>query len=435
MTEFATEPTAQREATAAVTRESRIPGSPPLRAVVGLALGLAVGLVIDASGSSTARSVATSLEPIGMLWVNAIRMTVIPLVFSLVIATIVSAGDARAVGRTGGKAIAAFAGLLGLVALLTALLAPAVFALFDVDFGNTASLRASVQTTAAPAQIPGFGRWLVSLVPDNPIRAAADGAMLPLLVFAVLFALALVHAPPAVQTPAKEIFRGISDTMLVIVRWVLALAPIGVFALAVTIATHLGTAVAGAVGFYLLAHCGVLAAAGLLMYVVAFVVGGVSPGRFARAVLPAQVVAVSTRSSMAALPAMVQGAERVLRAPAQIVSFVLPLGISVFRLNQPVSWVVCAAFVAKLYGVDLGVREVALLAVASIPMSFSVPGIPSGGLFVMAPFFPMVGLPIEGIGILIALDAIPDLFKTTLNVTGQMTATAVLSRAAKNEQT
>jgi len=216
--------------------------------------------------------------------------------------------------------------------------------------------------------------------------------------------------------------------MLVIVGWVLAAAPIGVFALAVTLAVRVGVGVAGAVGFYLAVHSALLAVAGLLLYVVVRVVAGVPVSMFARALLPAQLVAVSTRSSVASLPAMIDGAERVLHLPTQITSFALPFGVSIFRLNQGVSWIAAALFIGKLYGIHLTVGQLALLAAASVAMSFSVPGIPSGGLFVIAPFFMTVGLPIEGIGILIALDVIPDLFKTLLNVTGHMTATVLLAR-------
>ena len=131
---------------------------------------------------------------------------------------------------------------------------------------------------------------------------------------------------------------------------------------------------------------------------------------------------------MAALPAMIDGAERVLHLPTEVTSFALPFGVSIFRLNQGVSWVITALFVGALYGVHLTAGQVAILAATSVPVSFSAPGIPSGGLFVVAPFFVSAGLPVEGIGILIALDAIPDLFKTLINVTGHMTATVLLSR-------
>jgi proton glutamate symport protein len=405
-----------------------IPRSPAVRASIGLVLGLIVGIAIASSSSSGLRAFASALEPIGTVWVNAIRMTVIPLVVSLLIATIAEEKDLGAMRRLGGRAIAIYVVLLSGVAVLGFLGAPPLFTLLDIDAASAASLRGAGAATPTTVELPTFANWLVSLVPANPIKAAADGAMLPLIIFAVVFAVALARTPTELRVTATAFFRGIADAMLVIVGWVLALAPIGVFALAVPLAVKVGVGVAGAVAFYLAVHCGLLLIAGLLLYVIVGVGTKVPIARFARAVLPAQVVAVGTRSSVAALPAMIDGAERVLGLPTQITSFALPFGVSVFRLNQGVSWLAAALFVGKLYGVHLDVSQLALLAAASVAMSFSVPGIPSGGIFVAAPFFVIVGLPIEGIGILIALDAIPDLFKTSLNVTGQMTATALLAR-------
>jgi proton glutamate symport protein len=201
-----------------------------------------------------------------------------------------------------------------------------------------------------------------------------------------------------------------------------------VFALAVTLAIRVGVGIAGAVAYYLLVHCGLLVVAGAMLYVIVRFAGGVTLSQFARAVLPAQVVAFSTRSSVAALPAMIDGAERILKLPTHITSFALPFGVSLLRANTATSWVVSALFIARLYGVELSFAQVLLVAVGSIAMSFSVPGIPSGGLFIITPMFMTLGLPVEGVGILIALDAIPDIFKTLVNVTGHMTATAILAR-------
>ncbi|MFI5246108.1 MAG: dicarboxylate/amino acid:cation symporter, partial [Gemmatimonadales bacterium] len=188
---------------------------------------------------------------------------------------------------------------------------------------------------------------------------------------------------------------------------------------------------AGAVALYLALHSGFLAAFAIALYAVVRIFSDVPLARFARALLPAQLVAISTRSSVAALPAMIDGATRVLRLPMQVSGFVLPFGVSVFRLNQAVTWIVSALFVAKLYGVPLTTAQLAFLGACSVPVSFSIPGIPSGGLFIIAPFFVSVGLPIEGMGILLALDAIPDVFKTLLNVTSQMAATVLLARRAE----
>jgi proton glutamate symport protein len=217
--------------------------------------------------------------------------------------------------------------------------------------------------------------------------------------------------------------------MLVVVGWVLAAAPIGVFALAVTLAIKLGAGIAGAVALYLIAHCGLLVVALLLLYVIVALFGRVSVRTFARAVFPAQIVAFSTRSSLAALPAMIDGAERVLGVPAKVASFALPFGVSLLRANTGTSWVVSALFIGKLFGVDLTFAQIGVLAATSVAMSFSVPGIPSGGLFIIAPAFITVGLPIEGVGVLIALDSVPDIFKTCVNVTGHMTATVLLARS------
>ncbi len=216
--------------------------------------------------------------------------------------------------------------------------------------------------------------------------------------------------------------------MTTLVGWILTLAPIGVFALALPLATKLGAGIFGAVGFYLAAHSGILLLSTLFLYPCAVLLGRVSPGRFARAILPAQIVAVSTRSSMATLPTMLLAAQRGLALPQSVTSFALPLAVSTLRLNQPVSWVVAPLFLGKLYGIELDMTQIITLAVTALLVSFSVPGIPSAGLFMAAPFFATVGLPPEGIGVLIALDHVPDVFKTLVNVTGHLASVTILAR-------
>jgi Na+/H+-dicarboxylate symporter len=397
------------------------------RALIGLALGLLVGIAIAISGSPAAQSAAKALEPVGTIWVNAIRMTIVPLVASLLISTLASTERVSAVGKMGVRAVMIFVAMLTGVAIIGAVLGPPLMANVHIDPAAAASLRETAAASKQP-ELPTFASWVVSLVPSNPIKAAADGAMLPVIVFAVVFALALGRLTPELRVPMVAFFRGLADAMLVIVQWVLAAAPIGVFALTVTLALHIGVSVAGAVLVYLLVHCGLLVVCGSLFYLVVRVFGGVPLGRFARAVLPAQVVAISTRSSVAALPANIDGAERVLRIPPAVAGFGLPFGVSLLRVNTPTSWIVSGIFVGQLYGVPLSMSGVITIGLATLLMSFSVPGIPSGGLFILAPLFVAVGLPVEGIGILIALDAIPDVFKTAVNVTGHLTSTILLAR-------
>jgi Na+/H+-dicarboxylate symporter len=403
-------------------------GRGALGALAGLVLGLALGVAAAASDSAAVLRVVRWVEPVGTLWVNAIRMTVIPLIVaSLVVA--VSGAGARTVGRLGTRALVVFALLLAGVAVLGALAAPPLFARLRIDPVAAASIRAGASAVVRP-ELPTLADWVVGLVPANPIRAAADGAMLPLIVFTLAFGLALGRVAPERRAAVVGFFDGVAAATTVLVRWVLALAPVGVFALALALATRLGAGVVGAAAFYLAAHSALLAAALLLLYPVAVLGGRVRPGRFARAALPAQVVAATTRSSMAALPAMVASAEDTLGLRREVASFALPLAVSTFRLNQPISWLAMALFAAALYGVRLGPADVATLAAASVLMSFSVPGIPSGSLFVIAPFLAAVGIPPEAVGVLIALDLVPDVFKTLLNVTAHLTAVTVLDGGA-----
>jgi proton glutamate symport protein len=404
-----------------------------LRSLIALVAGLAIGILISTSASSALHSFAAALEPVGTIWVNAIRMTVIPLVVSLLIATIAEEKDIRAVGRLGGRAVAMYVVILSTLALLTFLAAPPLFALLDIDSSSAATMRSASSAAGVAPALPSFTSWLVGLVPANPVKAAVDGAMLPVILFAVAFAAALARIDPERRAAATALFRGLADAMLVIVGWILALAPIGVFCLAVALAEKVGAGVAGAVAFYLALHSGFLIVATIALYAIVRIFSTVPLAQFARALIPAQLVAITTRSSVAALPAMIDGATRVLHLPQKVSGFALPFGVSVFRLNQAVTWIASALFVSKLYGVPLSTSQLAFLGACSVAMSFSIPGIPSGGLFIIAPFFVSVGLPIEGMGILLALDAIPDVFKTLLNVTSQMATTVLLARGEPTE--
>jgi proton glutamate symport protein len=212
------------------------------------------------------------------------------------------------------------------------------------------------------------------------------------------------------------------------VRWVVALAPIGVFALVLPLAAHLGASVAGAIGLYIAAYSAACVAVTLLLYPVAVIVGRVPLRRFARAALPAQLIAFSSSSSIASLPALVESAEQGLDIPNRIAGFSLPLAVSLFKIAAPVSWTVGALFVGSFYGIPLHAPQLATVAFAAVFLAFAAPGIPRGAFIMLAPLFLAIGLPLEGIGILIAVDALPDTFATVLNVTGDLVAATLVNR-------
>jgi Na+/H+-dicarboxylate symporter len=192
----------------------------------------------------------------------------------------------------------------------------------------------------------------------------------------------------------------------------------------------MGLAAAGAlIGFVILVSALSVAFMLLVLYPAASAIGHVPLGTFARAIAPSQAVAFSSRSSLAALPAMIEAAETRLGFPAEISRFLLPLSASTFRAGSGVGLTVSVLFVARLYGVDLSVAQMATVIATVLLTSFSVPGIPNGSIIAMVPILVAAGIPVEGIGILLSIDTIPDMFRTTTNVTGHMTAAAILSRS------
>jgi proton glutamate symport protein len=407
------------------------------RVLIALVAGLVLGLVVSSTGNPTLMTMTRWIEPLGTLFINGIRMTVIPLVVGSLVAGIASAPNPSALGRIGVRALAIFVITLFAGAIAAALIAPPVFALFAIDPAAQAALQASAAESATSTaesvrRIPGFGQWLIDLVPTNPVKAAADGAMLPLIVFTLAFGLAVAGLRSDTKAVVVRVFEAIRDAAMTLVRWILWTAPIGVFALALALVARLGASAIGALAGYV----GLVVAVSvifvvLVLYPMAAIIGKVPILEFARAALPAQAVAFSSRSSLAALPAMIESARDRLRLPEEITSFFLPLAASVYRIGAAIGQTVGVLFVAQLYGVSLGPATLATVVLTAVATSFSVPGIPGGSIVIMAPVLMAAGLPVEGIGILLGADTIPDMFRTTANVTGHLAvATAVAGKRA-----
>lgn len=405
-------------------------------ALGALLLGLVVGAALGNAEVSWLERLVAILEPIGTLWINAVRMTIIPLVASLLIAAVATSDSIRSMGRLGGASIVFFVLTLTVVAIYAAVLSPQLLAGLTIDPDSAAALRAtaasgSIEAQATVRSIGGFGQRVIELVPVNPIRAAADSALLPLVVFSLIFGAALSRVNAPQRDAVTGLLRGISEAMLVIIRWLFVVAPVGVFALALVVGARLGFRAVTAAGWYVAAFAVLMVGVLALVYIVAAIGGRTSLRRFATAVVPAQIIALGSRSSSAALPAMIDAARHVLKLPESIVSFVLPMSVAIFRVSVPISFVLGATFLGKLYGVEISAGQIAELALLSVLLSFSVPPVPSGSLFIMAPAFVELGLPVEGVAILIALDVIPDLLKTATIVTAHMAGAVVVSNMTR----
>jgi proton glutamate symport protein len=401
-----------------------------LQVLFGLVAGLAAGIAMAASDVAWVHAIAGAVEPAGTLFINAIRMTVIPLVVASLMLGVGSTRSAGTIGRIGARAFALFVIVLTLSALFSLALGYPLFERLVVDSQVAERLRAGASTAsvaAATSGVPSLTDWVLSLVPANPFKAAADGAMLPLIVFSVAFGLALGRVKDGPRAAMLNLLEAIADACLGLVGWVLRLAPVGVFALALPLGSRMGAGAAGALLYYVGVMSGISAAfIVLVLGPAAVVLGRQRPGAFARAIAPAVAVAFTSRSSLAALPASYEAVRTQLKLPEEIATVYLPLSAAVFRAGGTIAQVLGVLFVAKLYGIPLGAAELGTVVVAAIATTFTIPGIPAGAIVVMAPVLASVGVPVEGIGLLIGVDTIPDMFRTSANVVGWLSGACIL---------
>jgi proton glutamate symport protein len=403
--------------------------------LLALALALALGTwghLSDAPGFAALESV---VKPLGALWMAALQMTVLPLVVLKLLAAIVGAPSSESVGRLGLRTMLLFVAMLAAVAVLTLLIAPPFIALYDADPATLASLRATTEIppdAIAKSSPATLGAWVAGFLPRNLIDAASKGDILPILLFTAVFGIAITRLPDEQRLPLTTTFQGLSAATLKVVHWILFASPLGVFALTYSPALHTGAGAAGMLGAFVLLVSALLILVTLLLYPVTALLGRTSMRTFARAAVPAQLVAISTRSSIASLPALIEGAAQHLRLPAISTGFVLPMTVALFKINRPISGVAKVLFLAHVYGVPLSAGTIAAFIATVMLLSFSTVGLPNGGTaFATLPAYLAAGMPIEAIIVLEATSTVPDIFKTLLNVTGDMSAATILSRSSR----
>jgi Na+/H+-dicarboxylate symporter len=300
-----------------------------------------------------------------------------------------------------------------------------------VDAAGAAAMRAGaggVDLAAVPS--PGLGDWLISLAPTNAIQAAAESAMLPLVVFGMFFGLAATRLAPARKASIVELFGAVADTMIVIVRWVLWAAPLGVFALSLGVGLRAGLGAVGSIAQYVIVVSVVTGSIALWPYVVVAFKRGMTLGGFARAVAPVQALAISTQSSLACLPAMVERAQDDLKISPRVTALVLPLAVAVFRLTSPVANLGVAYFCAHVYGIERTPMQMIAAVFVAWAIAVGSVGLPGQVSFLasIVPICITLGVPIGLLPILQAVEIIPDIFRTVGNVTADLGAVAVLNK-------
>ena len=404
--------------------EIRVPAALTFAALV---LGFIAGTLLR--GTSIEASVLAVAQPAGTLWLRALQLTILPLVIGLVYTGISQTLAAAGGGQLARRAVTLFCVILLASGTMSALLSTTLLGLFPIP----ASAAAALSGGAAEAGIvPGVAEILSAMMPDNIFAAAAAGAMLPMVLFVALFALAATRLGEAPRRALGQVFEGLAGAMMVIVGWVLMLAPIGVFGLALSLGAKMGGDAVGALAHYIL----VVSAAGLVVLIAGFVValtlGGQRLMDFARAMLPVHAVAVSTQSSLACLPAML-AASRKLGVREATADFALPLAVAIFRATSPAMNLAVAIYAAHLTGTTLtpvalaaGVLVAFLVSLSSVSLPGTISFVVSVGPIAMA-----MGVPVAPLGLLVAVEMLPDLMRTLGNVTMDVAVTAAVDRKAQ----
>jgi len=398
---------------------------PSVRILLGLLLGLLAGALL--AGTPLGAAAVPVARPVGKLWLDALTMTVVPLVFALLVTGVMDAVEQASGATLAVRAIAWFGILLVAATLLSALVTSLLLDLVPLPHAASELPRAA---GGAPI-IPAASNWLDNIVPTNPIRSAADGAMVPLVIFALLFGLGASGIEEATRVALERVFRGVVLTMLRIVTWVLWVAPLGVFALAFGVGVVLGGSAAGVLAQYLLVVIGAALSSIALSYAAASVIGRIGLFAFARAALPSQVIAVSTQSSLASLPAMVDAAAALRVHPAAS-GIVLPLAVSLFRATSAAANMAVALYLAKVHGVPIAPATLVIGAVVAAAVSVAAVGLPAQVSFfaIIAPVCLAMGVPVVLLPLLLAIETLPDIFRTLGNVTADLAVARIVGRSS-----
>ncbi len=385
--------------------------------VAGLVGGLILGAALHALQANVDVGISIA-RTVGRLWLNALTISLVPLIFSLVVTGVAAAASNRLGGRIGQRTAILFVSLLLLSAIVGAVLGSLL-----LDLGPAASL---ATTNAKTVEVPEASAWVIGLIPSNIITAAADGAIVPLILFALIFAFAAVRLGDQ-ATQVLDFFEALSEIMIMIVRWVLVVAPLGVFALAFALGATTGLGAGAFVGWYVIVQIIVTLSLGALMYPLA-VRSGVSFSAFGRAAAPAQAIAASTQSSLASLPVMIEAARR-LGLPERSTAVVLPLAVAVFRIAAPASIVIVTLALSRIMGVELGLPQLVIVMLIATLNTLVIAGLPNQITFfaAYAPPALAVGVPVELLPIFLAIDVIPDIFYTITNVTADVAVTSAAS--------
>jgi proton glutamate symport protein len=419
--------------------------SPTVRILTGLLIGLAVGATLASGHPHPLTRDLTFLDPqwlaqtetftdaLGGVWLDALRMTIIPLVFALLVVGVAQTAGTVKAGGLAAQALIAFAVLLLLSATIAAIATPALLDVWPAPAAAAQALRdAGHKTGFVPPPTPPFGDWLRSFVPANPVKAAADGAMASIVVFALAVGLAASRLAEGQRKILFDFFDALQAAMMVIVGWVLWAAPVGVMLLSFGVGARTGVGAVGVLSHYVAVVSIMCLAGGVIGFLIAWLGGGAPIGKLIAALIPVEAMAISTQSSLASLPVMLEATDR-LGVPERARDLVMPMAVAVFRITSPAGNLAVVIYIAHLYGIPLDVGKLAIGVVVACLVSLAAVGVASSVTFftTLVPISMAMGLPMDLLPLFLAVETLPDFSRTIGNVTADVGVTAMVGRWAR----
>jgi Na+/H+-dicarboxylate symporter len=396
--------------------------------LASLIAGLIVGLLV--AGRPGVGPWVAVIQPVGTLWLKGLQMTILPLVVSLLVLGIVQTAAAARAGAVARRAVGWILGTYLVSGAAAMVVMPLWLNAWPIPGSAAGALSGGVAQSAGP--VPGLADFLLSILPSNIMTAAAGGEMLPCVVFFSIFAVAMGRLPDRPRAHLLGVFEALAGVMMVMIGWVLRLAPIGVFALALSLAVRTGTAAIGALAHYVALVAGMGGLILLAAPVVAVVVARLSLGAYVRALLPVSAVALSTQSSLASLPAMLSACARLGVRPA-VAEFSLPLCVALFRATGPAMNIAVVIYVARLTGTPLGLGAMMAGVLVAALAELGTPSLPGAISFVLSigPVAIAMGVPVGPLVLLVAVEMLPDLMRTLGNVAMDVAVTAAVDRTVR----
>ncbi len=410
--------------------------------LIGLGLGVAVGLIANVLDLVWLQAILAAVEPIGTAFIRLITMVVVPLVAASLLIGTASLGDLRKLGRIGGKTVAYYLTTTAVAVTIGIVLSNVIQPGGRIDPATRDTLSQAFATEAGQrvamaAEKPPVVETLLNMIPRNPIQAAAEMDLLPLIIFMILFGAAITLVEEEKKQAVLMVAEGVNDAVMVLIDWIMKLAPYAVFALIAAVVAQFGLDLLRSLLIYTLTVTAGLLIHALFTYglVVRFLVK-MNPITFYRRIVEAQVVAFSTSSSNATLPVTMETAEEDLGISPQIASFVLPLGATINMDGTALYQAVATMFIAQIYGVGLGVGEQVTIVLTATLASIGAAGVPSAGIIILILVLNSVGLgghAAAGIALILGVDRILDMLRTAVNVTGDLTAASFVARTEGEE--